>query len=271
MITRVFFLLFLFIVPLQGALEENGAPSQALVQVLERFGVCNHTSWKEIVDETQEKWLRKPNQERWQIDTEGDASPETTYGLFSQLEMTQERLPKEQNYDYALIFGATEARMERRLAFLKKAWLRGVRFKQLVWLVGDRPSDPAIEKCGFENETAIAKDIYATSDLPADMRSVPVIFVDTPRKEGQKRPTTIDTLEAWLKTHPKEGSTLFIADAPFMNRQGSIARKTLPPHFTVEIAGYGFSLQYYAQEPRGLAILLDELARWIYFDYGSRK
>src|SRR3990167_9901242 len=79
----------------------------------------------DIVLETQKRWLRRPNQERWEI---AELSLDqrlfvlnwaTDQGLFAPWK------PASKGYDKALILGATTSRMQIRLDYLKQLWNEG--------------------------------------------------------------------------------------------------------------------------------------------------
>lgn len=255
--------------------------SQSLYETLDYFGI-KHTSMQQIVDETQEKWLRDPKKERWEMEQQSDPNPEKTYCLFTKLNMTEKATPGQNCYDYALILGATLNVMRERFYSLKMYWDQGVRFNQLVVLVGDRPRDSEIEnlqelttsvfpfKEGWhfsgnlpKNETELAKLAFEQLDLPCQWNAI-TTFDDTPLKEGQKRPTTKDTFEHWLLSDPKGGSCLILSSQPFILRQDLTAKKMLGPKFSVDTVGKGISFEEYQKHPKALPIMLDELARILY-------
>jgi hypothetical protein len=258
----VLFSALLFTTAVASPLNLGPGPSPALVELLDTFGI-SHGSWEEIVGETQKKWLRKSGEERWNITPLKDPCPEKTYALFSRLKMTQTVESSQTNYDTAVVLGATKQKMRKELAFLKEEWKRGVRFKEIVFLVGDRPLDPELEGTVGKNETGLARLLYQEMALP-DWKELPATFVDTPKKPGQTRPTTVDTFYAWLAMDPKPGKVVILSGQPFIGRQGVIAERVLPKSFQVETVGEGFTFEEYREPTQGLAIVLDELARWIY-------
>lgn len=220
----------------------------------------------DIIAETQKRWLRRPNQERWQI---AELSPDQK--LFVLNWATNQTLfapwkPASAEYDKALILGATTSHMQMRLDYLKLLWEEGTRFNQIVWLTGDRPLDPQadglIDLC--RNESEAAHILWEQADLPEEMRSLPVVFVAVPMKIENgipKRPNTEDTLVAWLKIAPEPCKALFVSDQPFCGYQFSVVKATLPQDFLFDLVGPGVDPN---SHPAAAAITLDSIARWIY-------
>jgi hypothetical protein len=220
----------------------------------------------DIVVETQKRWLRKPDQERWEI---AELSPDQRLfvlnwaidqGLFAPWK------PASKGYDKALILGATTSSMQMRLDYLKQLWNEGTRFNEIVWLTGDRPLDKRVDgltdRCSNESETAHI--LWEETPLPEEMRALPVIFVAVPMKiEGssQKRPNTEDTIVAWLKLSSEPCKVLFVSDQPFCGYQFAVLKATLPKTFLFDLVGPGVDSTNY---PSAAAITLDSIARWIY-------
>lgn len=228
----------------------------------------------DIISATQKHWLRKAGQERWEL---AELSAEKKLfvldwaekqGLFKSWE------PSQKSYHNALILGATTPRMQMRLDYLKELWLQGLRFNEIVWLTGDRPLDKRvdslIDRCNTEAEAA--RILWEETDLPEDMRRVPVIFIAVPMKiEGSslKRPNTEDTIVAWLETIPHPCSALFISDQPFCGYQFAVIKTSLPDSVQFDVAGQGIEPTKYPTA----ANILDSIARWLYQEnlYQSRN
>ncbi len=269
--------------------SDDGDPSPALLSLLSYFNVAHRSSWESILIETQKNWLQKG--ERWTFPMIDDSAPQKTYALFSSLGMTETFAAQKDSYRHAVVLGALLDRVRVRLAFLKHEWERGVRFYQLVFLTGDRPLDPQLEgqdqllQSPFplrqhwkppaslpRNETEMMRFVFEQMDLPEEWRHLPLMIIDTPAAAGKSRPNTEETFVAWLKENPPSlGPILVVSNQPFIGRQDTIARHFLCPALEVDTVGPGFTFREYQQEQRGLAILLDELARWLYQEavYGS--
>lgn len=220
----------------------------------------------DIVFETQKRWLRKPHQERWEMD---ELSPDQkTFVIHWGLEqgLFAPWKPACKCYDKALILGATTPRMQMRLDYLKQLWGEGIRFHEIVWLTGDRPLDARVDeftdRCANESEAAHV--LWEEASLPEEMRLLPVVFVAVPMKiEGfsQKRPNTEDTIAAWLKLTPEPCKALFVSDQPFCGYQFAVIKAALPNAFPFDVVGQGVDCTLH---PPAAAVILDCIARWIY-------
>ncbi len=220
----------------------------------------------DIIAETQKQWLRKPGQERWEI---AELSPEQRLFVLNWAEkqgLFTSWKPAYENYDKALILGATTSRMQLRLDYLKELWLQGIRFNEIVWLTGDRPLDKRVDgltdRCN--NESEAARVLWKETDLPDAMRKLPVVFIAVPMKavgSFLKRPNTEDTIIAWLQTHPQSCSAIFVSDQPFCGYQFAVIKTCLPASLQFDLVGRGVDSN---SHPAAAAITLDTIARWIY-------
>jgi hypothetical protein len=220
----------------------------------------------DIIAETQKRWLRSPGQERWEL---AELSPEQklfvldwaeSQGLFAPWK------PACEKYETVLILGATTSHMQMRLDYLRELWEQGIRFREIVWLLGERPLDRRVDgltdRC--HNESEAAHILWEETHLPEGMRNLPVTFISVPMKtEGGslKRPNTEDTVIAWLKTNPSPSTTLFVSDQPFCGYQFAVIKTCLPKSFQFDLAGKGVDA---TSHPAAAAITLDSIARWIY-------
>ncbi len=218
---------------------------------------------QDIVTETQQRWLRKPHQERWAM-----AELSSDQRLFVLNWATEQGLfapwkPASKTYDKALILGATTSLMQIRLDYLKQLWNEGTRFDEIVWLTGDRPLDKRVDgltdRCS--NESEAAHILWEETTLPEEMRSLPVVFVAVPMKIEGARPNTEDTLVAWLTLFPEPCKALFVSDQPFCGYQFAVIKTTLPEAFLFDLVGQGVDP---TSHPAAAAITLDSIARWIY-------
>jgi hypothetical protein len=168
------------------------------------------------------------------------------------------------SHDKAVLLGATTEGMQIRLDYLKQLWCEGVRFKEVVWLTGDRPLDKRVdrltERCKCESEAA--RVIWEENDLPDEMRALPVVFVAVPMK-GDIGPNTIDTLRAWLNLSPEPCTALFVSNQPFCGAQHAIIKAHLPGEIDFDLVGPGVDT---VQHPAGAAVILDVIGCWISFE-----
>lgn len=220
----------------------------------------------DLIAETQKQWLRKPGQERWELAELSQEQRDFVLRWAKEQGIFSAWTPAYKTYDKALILGATTSRMQMRLDYLKELWRKGTRFKEIVWLTGDRPLDKRvdglIERC--HNESEAAHILWEETDLPKEMRSLPVTYIAVPMKtEGTtlKRPNTEDTIIAWLAHSPQPCTALFVSDQPFCGYQFAVVKSCLPESFQFDLVGQGADS---INHPAAAAITLDSIARWIY-------
>jgi|SRR5579862_986557 len=244
-------------------IQDRRIDPTALSELTSALGIPQDAN---IVDETQKRWLRRPDQERWEL-AELSADQRqivlhwaTEQGFFSAWR------PFYNTYDKALILGATTSRMQMRLDYLKKLWEEGVRFREVVWLTGDRPLDNRVDglldRCS--NESQAARILWEEADLPDEMLHLSVVFIAVPMKmQGGllKRPDTKDTIVAWLAMAPEPCRAVFISDQPFCGYQFAVINACLPDAFQFDLVGSGVKA---SSHPSAAAITLDSIARWIY-------
>ncbi|HSX03340.1 MAG TPA: hypothetical protein VLG76_01280 [Rhabdochlamydiaceae bacterium] len=255
---KKFLLVFLvFGFSLFGSIEV----SEPLLQLLDATHVQHDGTAESILQETQKKWLRPKGKERWQIPDVDEKTKEQILLLADQLGFVSEISPQAKEYEYAAVLGATYERMEKRLDYLIQLWNRGIRFKHVVFLTGQRPLDVSIEPISEEckNESQAARQIWKTSLVPQEMRDLPVTFIEVPMKPDGKRPTTKDTYEAWLARKPAAGRTLLVSNQPFCLYQEALAKSFLPKGFQVEVVGAAM------EERQNGAVMLDAIAGWIFY------
>jgi hypothetical protein len=240
-------------------LQDRHIDPAALTELATALGIPADA---DLIQETQKRWLRKPGQERWEMRELSLEERQTVLRWAEEQGLYSEWRPASQTYDQALILGATTSRMEMRLDYLVQLWKEGLRFDKIVWLTGERPLDPRVDgmmdRC--KNEAEAARLIWKEANLPLEMRTIPLLFIEVPMK-GQARPTTQDTLVAWLATQPAACQALFVSDQPFCGYQFAVIHSTLPQEFLFDVIGAGAkSLSH----PAAAAITLDSIARWIY-------
>lgn len=220
-----------------------------------------------VVDVVQKRWLRKVGIERWEM-----KALEDPYTSRFVLMWAKENgffdvwRPSSTFYDKAVILGATTGVMQTRLNYLKELWMGGTRFDEVVWLTGsrllDHRVDGLIQRCNTECEAA--QIIWNETELPEEMRKLPVVFVTAPVKDENgilKRPNTGDTIVAWLEKCPKSCVSLFVSNQPFCGYQFSVVNTYLPSDFTFDLVGPGVT---YENTSIAAASLLDSVARWVY-------
>lgn len=256
--------IFLSCASFSSPIQDHTIDPTALSDLASALGIPQDAN---IIEETQKKWLRKPNQERWEMTELSSDQKKIVLNWAKKQGHFSAWTPIYKIYDKAFILGGTVPRMQMRLDFLKILWEEGVRFNEIIWLTGDRPLDNRIDGllslC--RNESEAAKIIWDKASLPNDMHNLYVTFIPVPMKtesSSHTRPNREDTIIAWLKTNPGPCKALFVSEQPFCGHQFSILKKVLPKDIEFEMVGPGVdSLDDY---PAVAAITLDSIARWIY-------
>ena len=283
------------IYPLQSMLismkDELGQHCPASQELLAHFG-GNAKTANAIC---QNCFLRPAGKQRWEIADSYASMRERLMPFFSTLRMTQTVYPDSTQYDVILINGSTVPVMRMYLSFLEELWTQfGVRAPKIVLLTGKRKLDPVrdSEALLFDDTTAgvpFRGDWKRPEKMPEyeskafqilwdqmilndALHNTEVVLIDAPEKwdakrEGYKRPTTIDTVDAWLETNPAPGKYLSISGNPFIQYQDAT--------FRIELEKNGFIKQGASLETVGpanpsitsTAIYLDTIARWLYTVY----
>ncbi|WP_419533325.1 hypothetical protein [Endozoicomonas sp.] len=252
------------------------ALSFTLSELLTELNIPHAPTLDSIINASQ-VWRRKPGQERWELPTLNisKTQKDRAFELLDQLGLVSPARPPNKQYDYALLLGATAPGMKRRLDYLAYWWNQGIRFKRLIFLVGQRPLNPGIDyldiltrKPDDQNlgqlpftETEAAIMLHQLAPMPEAMRDMPVEFIDTPRNWRNRlwhRPNTRDTLKQWIKVEPLPGTALVISDQPHGAYQKEVVRQELPVGFSVDLAAGP------ADPATTLPIYLDALALWLY-------
>jgi hypothetical protein len=230
-----------------------------LLDLLTLMNVPHNGTHESIVAETQARWIRPAGKERWEI-PDLPEKKEKIIEYADQLGFIRERLPSKQRYNYGIVMGATVFRMQKRLHFLIELWKKGIRVEKLVFLTGERPLDPLVESLTdvCKTESQAAHYIWEHAEVPLKMRALPITFIDVPMK-GSVRPSTGDTVGAWIKTGPAPGSCLLISNQPYCLYQDAAARKLFPQPFDIETVGEEASLK-----SLNAAVVLDTIARYLY-------
>lgn len=283
-------------VQLQGAspaivIDDKGHPTEAMRRLLEVLAIKHDNTLKSIVEETQKAWLRPAGTERWEL---VDKLPAETIKhinpLFEELGLVKEVQPQEKHYSYALLLGARMSTFIQRLAYLIDNWNQGLRFDELVVLAGQRDlmseetldivlrSDAIViadhEKLktkwqSVKTEKDMMQEILAECTLPKEMRErVIITVVDAPKKlvDGTLvRPTTGDTVNAWMEKHPEPGSCIAISSQPHVLYQQAVIATLLPKDFNVETIGRR------AKDSVKIAEILDALARFLFQEQKRRQ
>lgn len=247
-------------------IDKNNFPSPALIFLLDLLGLPHDYSLNCLVRITQQRWLQ-PSKERWQFDPLDEHRLEYVFPLLRDLGCTEAVFAQEKEYDYALVLGGYYTRIQARLEHLKKEWERGVRFRWIVFLTGERFLDPDTERPLFPlkdkaTETDLMLYLWQVLPLPDLMKQLPFTVVDTPGYKNETgawcRPNTQGTLLKWLSLSPLAGKCLFVSSQPFIGYQGDVIALNLPQVFSAEVVGAATEKQL------PFSVYLDNIARWLH-------
>lgn len=256
---------------------DDRSVNSLVLQLLDLTGVKHNGTLTDIVQQTQQQWLRKPGAERWDIESMTFQNEAKIKDIFSSLGLIQEIKPSQNQYTYLLLLGALFGTMQKRFEYAIALWKSGVRFESIVLLGSARPAvaDQGENVSAFlalsgketiENipstEAEMLQFIYQQSDMPQEMRELPVCMIDVPmlpKSDGSmRRPTTADTIEWWLKTNPKTGICLAISNQPYVWYQQSVLKTLLPVEYSVETVGAS------GNSDISVMLMLDTIARILY-------
>lgn len=269
--------------------DSDSKPTIKLVAILKLLGMPSlNPSEKAILQINrfaQENLLRKG--ERWEEQSEKfEALKPCLKPLLKELGFVKAKSPQLTKYEGAIVHGALLPSVRLRLQYLIDQWNKGVRFSKIYFLTGERPLE--IEREGVkamssdeisplkirkdwslptkfpQTECEMIRLVWEQSEIPEEMRAETAVhFINAPMKanaKGEKivRPTTDDTVEAWLKYKPEPGNYLAVSHAPYINRQDVVLKSLTTKDYIVDTVGPR------ADKKGKIAIFVDELARYIF-------
>lgn len=243
-------------------LTENGELKPEAKELLSIFEIPHEQPMQEISTLLQQQWLQA-NKDCWEMENRFEDKKDQVLPLLQQLNFIDSFEATKENYDYALVLGATARVMQRRLDFLYEQWQKGVRFKEVVLLTGARDLDPNIEIYpeGFKTEAELLVYLF---DLHPLKKCVPSTLINAPKQMLEngvlRRPTTASTITSWLATKPEAGSCLAISNQPFVGYQEAVLKSLLSHTFEVEAIGPRIMKDY------SVAIYLDLFAKWLKYE-----
>ena len=193
------------------------------------FDIPITSSQEEILQTIQRLWMQQ-GKERWQFENKFEELRPAVWPLLQEMGMIDEIKPTKTHYETVIVLGALLSRVEDRVDYLISC---GISFDQLVFLSGERPLlDSEKEKLpGLLTESEMVRWVYEHSDLPKDHS---VLFIEVPMK-GERRPNTLDTINAWLKTNPHPATCLANSNQPYVHYQGAVLDRLLS--FSAETVG----------------------------------
>ncbi len=133
-------------------LDEYGRPRQALLELLDLFGIEHDGSLESIVRATQKnpvvskRWIRPKGVERWDYVNESfEEKREQALPLLKRLGLMDVIWPGKIYYTYCLVHPNYLQGFRRTMAFLVHLWEQNVRFGDIAFIPGDRDLAPNIE------------------------------------------------------------------------------------------------------------------------------
>lgn len=258
---------------------------------------CDHLTLEEMNTHAQANWLRKPGQERWQMDPNAiaiDAVQKAAIrNALEALGFIAEVVPVMNHADYIVILGSTVTNMRRRTAYALKV-LEHMPAANVVYLTGNRKLDPVKESQAvlLDKREIRVRGWKQQGALPDDENEVAVFIwtqITTKRcevfptfKDGA-RPTTNDTIKTLLQHLPKDRviSIIFVSANPYVPYQ----RETIKP-LIMEANAKGYKLQTEMVGPANVEDaegekdkddniksieMLDNFARYIYSILTTQK
>lgn len=257
--------------------NDHGEITHEVKDLLELTHVESDGTLTDTIEQTQKHWLRKPGQERWDIEQYVTDNERQIRSIFDSLGMVKALVPQYQEYDYVFILGALFGRIKTRLDYAIELFQQGIRFKKLVFLGGARPVVPKqgenlenyakvlgldqINDDEPQTEAEIMKLVYNYAQMPEGMKDIPVEFIDVPMvttDSGVRRPATEDIINGWLAGNQPSGRCLFISNQPYVGFQDAVVKTYMPDTFTTETVGSA------ALPSLNIGIILDNVARWLY-------
>lgn len=239
-------------------LTEDGKTAPALIEITRLFDMEDCEDWNSLLAYSQTYWLQR-GLERWDFPQLSENRLSEFTHLFQELGLMDEVGASKTEYTYALLLGSTESNMKERIAFLISEWKRGVRFSCVALLTGERALDPKIEPATGAHTTEAELLMHLWNTMASEeLQQLPLIIVNSPKREGQTRPTTADTVIDFVASSPQAGSCLAFSSQPFVGYQQSVLKTHLPSTFSIETIGPARKF------PASMSIYLDTIAKWLY-------
>lgn len=260
------------------------------ISVFNALGIKIKNTVDDINRYAQDNFLRKPDEERWQMaQSRYEKKRHKLFPALKGLGLYQKVVPRVgAKYDYAVVLGATVPSMRKRALFLQEAFEKyNITFESVVFLVGQRPLSSEIEDEGTlfcVKDGSIRKDWVKSENLKVKtetdgaklawdqvitnpkLKKMSVIFVDTPMSSEGKRPTTGDTVKAWMSLNVKPGAVIAISSNPHVPYQDMVLRNLLTEYNWFKNGGKLKTIGSAVDEDAKVGVMLDAFARYL-FEY----
>jgi len=255
-------------------------------------------------------FLRKPGLERKDIvGQENSFLPYTTedvFSLFKSIGDIETVFPCRSIYRYILLNGSTVMSMRYRIKtlfdFIEMKKIIITPETEIVFLTGERDlfdteteevlmnSYPLQLKDGWEKSVSLptteaqaAEWIWNQAQLPNALKDIKITFVSANKvyvSDGagcvvQKRPTTFDTIKAWIDGHNlQSGNCLSVSNQPYVYYQQATLyglfkkSRLIEKGFTVDGAGM-CTIHDFESFKKQIPVILDNFARTIYTELNN--
>lgn len=218
-------------------------------------------TYQDLVELTQEKWLRPLGRERWDL-TDTDLFKEKRNEILSIVEklgFIKEIRPSGKAYEAVLLLSASDINLIKRINYLTQLMFSGIHYKKVYFLTGGivmLHDDNYFHELNLKTntDTELIETLYKQS--PLSKLDVEVISIKAKKK--RPRPNTEDTIRAWVEKNTQEKKLLVISNQPFVLYQDKVIKRVLGDLHHVETVGDQI-------EPLvKIAVLLDTIARYFY-------
>lgn len=246
--------------------DASGVPHQALLAILSILNIAHDNTMPTIVVQTQKHLLRKKGQERWEIDTHlFEDKRKLVMPYLQELGFVEAVPPLAGDYAWLIIFGFVSLDVASHLRYVSR-FLPQLKINRCVLLTSSLPMPASVRPAEGLTEADSMQQVYRSSPLA----SLPYTVINVPMfVEGNnvRRPTTEDTVAAWLATSVAPARCLVVSGQPFIRRQTKILQTMAPKNFSFVPTGPA------AEAGFPLALYLDELARALYQEqkYTNRR
>lgn len=247
-----------------------GFDKGALFELMEKLDVQHDGTPSDVLNATQARWKRTG--ERWETaDLHEDKKAELK-PFFDKLELIGEWSPHHSLYDGVVILGSTFTAIEAKGRFFKQLVQKGsVQFNKIVALTGERylteKERDELKALGADlsvvkTEADMIRFWLKQDSIKKLFDNKEIEFVDVPatvKEDGTTlRPTTADTVSAWLGRGGKPGVYLVLSLQPHCRYQQKILQGLLPSTYDFDVVG---SSDKYLNR---VAVYLDAITRTLY-------
>ena len=182
-----------------------------------------------------QSFQRKSGQERWTLEDNPNWNKALILEDLKKLGFVDTVWPRKKYYHTAVLLGSLGSSMQMRIEFLIEVWKKDIRFKRIVFLTGDRKLNQ--NEGALKNETALFQKLWAETQMPAELRSLPTLWIDAPQIQ-KKRPNTTSTIQEWLRYEKVENDDILaFSNQPFVHYQECTLKNNLPRLTQVEAVG----------------------------------